>query len=225
MMFAYEYLKDTVEFNDDVIPVLIIENKKTFRQTLRSFYDDTIEEYFVFSQDFKPFDFDKRGFFISNVLDLNFQNKKLTTKINSVMQQTAINEYSSELSVIQMQLINLFDKLNQDYDFEYDTDFEIDFSSIIKLLPFNIDTATCDLSQLLISYILLLNKYLKFDLVVLHSIYDYFDYDEIEKIYNTLKPYHINILVITSSKPEHFSEFEELYIIDSDLCVIDTFEN
>lgn len=43
---------------------------------------------------------------------------------------------------------------------------------------------------------------------------------------NTAKiPYHINILVITSSKPEHFSEFEELYIIDSDLCVIDTFEN
>lgn len=77
----------------------------------------------------------------------------------------------------------------------------------------------------LVTYILLLNKYLNFDLFVLHSIYDYFDYDEIEKIYNTLKPYHINILVITSSNPEHFSEFEELYIIDSDLCVIDTFEN
>ena len=51
-------------------------------------------------------------------------------------------------------------------------------------------------------------------------------YITVRDVENTVKiPYHINILVITSSKPEHFSEFEELYIIDSDLCVIDTFEN
>lgn len=51
-------------------------------------------------------------------------------------------------------------------------------------------------------------------------------YMTVRDVENTVKiPYHINILVITSSKPEHFLEFEELYIIDSDLCVIDTFEN
>lgn len=223
-MFACEYLKDAVRFEEGLIPVIVVENKRIFRKILLSFFDGSIEEQFTFSQDFKPFDFDKRGFFISNVLDLNFQNKKLTTKINSVMQQTAINEYSSELLTIQTQLINLFDKLNQDYDFEYNPNYEIDFPSILKLLQFNIDVSLRDLSELLVSYILLINKYLKFDLFVLHSIYDYFDYDEIEKIYKTLTPYHINILVITSSKPEHYSEFEELHIIDSDLCVIDTFE-
>ncbi len=51
-------------------------------------------------------------------------------------------------------------------------------------------------------------------------------YMTVRDVENTVKiPYHINILAITSSKPEHFSEFEELYIIDSDLCVIDTLEN
>lgn len=51
-------------------------------------------------------------------------------------------------------------------------------------------------------------------------------YMTVRDVENTVKiHYHINILVITSSKSEHFSEFEELYIIDSDLCVIDTFEN
>ena len=60
---------------------------------------------------------------------------------------------------------------------------------------------------------------------VLHSIYDYFDYDEIEKIYKTLKLYHINVLVITSSKPKNISGFEEIHIIDYDLCLIDTCDN
>ena len=92
-------------------------------------------------------------------------------------------------------------------------------------MQFNIDISCRDLSELLVSYILLLNKYLNFDLFVLHSIYDYFDYDEIEKIYKTLKLYHINVLVVTSSNPEKISGFEEIHIIDSDLCVIDTCDN
>lgn len=121
------------------------------------------------------------------------------------MQQTAINDYSEDLILIKAQLVQLFDKLNQDFDFEYDSSFEIDFPSILKLLQFNIDISCHDLSELLISYILLLNKYLNVDLFVLHSIYDYFDYDKIEKIYKTLNLYHINVLVVTSSKPKKIS--------------------
>ena len=198
MMLSYEYLNDAVELSNSKIPVLVIENKKIFRQALRSFFDDTVEELFTFSQDFKTFDFNKRGFFISNAIDLDFQNKKLVNKINSLMQKTAVNECSEDLASIQTLLINLFDKLNKMYDFEYDSNFEIDYSSILKLLQFNIDTSSHDLPQLLISYIILLNKYLKFDLFVLHSLYDFFDNNELEGIYETLSLSHINILILSS---------------------------
>ena len=197
-MLSYEYLNDAVELSSSKIPVLVIENKKIFRQALRSFLDDTVEELFTFSQDFKPFDFNKRGFFISNAIDLDFQNKKLVNKINSLMQKTAVNECGEDLASIQTLLINLFDKLNKMYDFEYDSNFEIDYSSILKLLQFNIDTSSHDLPQLLISYIILLNKYLKFDLFVFHSLYDFFDNNELEGIYETLSLSHINILILSS---------------------------
>ena len=198
MMLSYEYLNDAVELSNSKIPVLVIENKKIFRQALRSFLDDTVEELFTFSQDFKPFDFNKRGFFISNAIDLDFQNKKLVNKINSLMQKTAVNECGEDLASIQTLLINLFDKLNKIYDFEYDSNFEIDYLSILKLFQFNIDTSSHDLPQLLISYIILLNKYLKFDLFVLHSLYDFFDNNELEGIYETLSLSHINILILSS---------------------------
>jgi len=107
MMLSYEYLNDAVELSNSKIPVLVIENKKIFRQALRSFFDDTVEELFTFSQDFKTFDFNKRGFFISNAIDLDFQNKKLVNKINSLMQKTAVNECSEDLASIQTLLINL----------------------------------------------------------------------------------------------------------------------
>lgn len=225
MMLSYEYLNDAVELSNCKIPVLVIENKKIFRQALRSFLDDTVEELFTFSQDFKPFDFNKRGFFISNAIDLDFQNKKLVNKINSLMQKTAVNECGEDLASIQTLLINLFDKLNKIYDFEYDSNFEIDYSSILKLFQFNIDTSSHDLPQLLISYIILLNKYLKFDLFVLHSLYDFFDNNELEGIYETLSLSHINILILSSSKSRHISKFEEIHILDPDLCIIDSDNN
>lgn len=225
MMLSYEYLNDAVELSSSKIPVLVIENKKIFRQALRSFLDDTVEELFTFSQDFKPFDFNKRGFFISNAIYLDFQNKKLVNKINSLMQKTAVNECGEDLASVQTLLINLFDKLNKMYDFEYDSNFEIDYSSILKLLQFNIDTSSHDLPQLLISYIILLNKYLKFDLFVLHSLYDFFDNNELEGIYETLSLSHINILILSSSKPRRISKFEEIHILDPDLCIIDSDNN
>ena len=215
-MLSYEYLNDAVELSNSKIPVLVIENKKIFRQALRSFLDDTIDELF---------NFNKRGFFISNAIDLDFQNKKLVNKINSLMQKTAVNECSEDLASIQTLLINLFDKLNKMYDFEYDSNFEIDYSSILKLFQFNIDTSSHDLPQLLISYIILLNKYLKFDLFVLHSLYDFFDNNELEGIYETLSLSHINILILSSSKPRHISKFEEIHILDPDLCIIDSDNN
>lgn len=224
-MLSYEYLNDAVELSNSKNPVLVIENKKIFRQALRSFLDDTVEKLFTFSQDFKPFDFNKRGFFISNAIDLDFQNKKLVNKINSLMQKTAVNECSEDLASIQTLLINLFDKLNKIYDFEYDSNFEIDYLSILKLFQFNIDTSSHDLPQLLISYIILLNKYLKFDLFVLHSLYDFFDNNELEGIYETLSLSHINILTLSSSKPRHISKFEEIHILDPDLCIIDSDNN
>lgn len=225
MMLSYEYLNDTVELSNGKISVLVIENKKIFRQALRSFLDDTVEELFTFSQDFQPFDFNKRGFFISNAIDLDFQNKKLVNKINSLMQQTAVNECGEDLASIQTLLVNLFDKLNEMYDFEYDSNFEIDYSSILKLFQFNIDTSLRELPQLLISYIIILNKYLKFDLFVFHSLYDFFDDNELEGIYETLSLSHINILILLSSKPWHISKFEEIHILDPDLCIIDSDNN
>ena len=36
-MLSYEYLNDAVELSNSKIPVLVIENKKIFRQALRSF--------------------------------------------------------------------------------------------------------------------------------------------------------------------------------------------
>ena len=53
-MVSFTYLNSPIEFEEDKIPVLVIENKKLFRDVLFSFTTETQDEYFTFSKDFKP---------------------------------------------------------------------------------------------------------------------------------------------------------------------------
>ncbi len=225
MMYAFKYLNEAVSFEEGKINVLVIENKKVFRQTLRSFYDDMSEELFTFSENFVPFDFGKKGYFIPNPMELDFQNKKLSNKITAAVGQTAVNEYFEDLTSIQSALFELFGKINSLYDYEYDSDIDIDFSTILKLFHFNVDTSSREAAELLVTYIIKLNKYLKFDLFVINGLYDYFDFEEIEGICEMLAYYHINILVLSSSKPENLTKYERMNILDADLCAIGNYSD
>ncbi len=222
MMISFTYLNSPIEFENDRVPVLVIENKKLFRDVLFSFTTETQEEYFTFSKDFKPFEFNKLGCFISNPINLDFNNKKLMTKINAFLSVNANNEFAAELANVNQSIFTLADKLVSlsSFDLTYD-ETSIDASSLIKLLSFQINSSDQSLCELLISFVLLLSKYLKTEVFVISNLYVYFSTEEIADIYKTLLLNHINLLVIEQNLPPHSYNYESVYIIDNDLCQID----
>lgn len=222
MMISFTYLNSPIEFENDRVPVLVIENKKLFRDVLFSFITETQEEYFTFSKDFKPFEFNKLGCFISNPVNLDFNNKKLMTKINAFLSVNANNEFAAELANVNQSIFTLADKLVSlsSFDLTYD-ETSIDASSVIKLLSFQINSSDQSLCELLISFVLLLSKYLKTEVFVISNLYVYFSTEEIADIYKTLLLNHINLLVIEQNLPPHSHNYESVYIIDNDLCQID----
>lgn len=219
MMISFTYFDSQIKFEDDKIPVLIIENKQLFRNVLYSFLNESHDEYFTFSENFKPFEFNKQGFFISNPIELDLNNKKLITKINSYLSNTVNNEFLPELSNVHQSIYDLADKLvaYSSFDLLYEN-IEIDSSDIVKLLSFKINCEEQTLAENLISFILLLHSYLKINIIVVANFYVYFSPEEAEQIFKTLTLNHINILLIEQSLPSHISAFESLHILDNDLC-------
>ena len=221
MMFNFSYYSSQIDFEQGKMPVLVIENKQLYRDVLFSFIDAEEEKYFTFSKNFEPLEFNKHGYFISNPIELDFQNKKLLSKLNAYLTIVANNEFCSEFSESQRAIYNLADKLVQFSSFDLTYDERIDVDSIIKLLSLKINYSDQSLELSFISYVLLLSTYLKVSVFVVANLFIYFSAEEVEKICKTLLLNHINLLIIEQSLPICNTEVLSFHILDNDLCQID----
>ena len=88
-MAKFSYIDDCIKIGEGIFPVLVIENKKLYRGVMSSFLNSCEEDYFVFSEDFKPFEFSKDGCFISEPIFVDMNSRKLLGKLDAHMQQTA----------------------------------------------------------------------------------------------------------------------------------------
>lgn len=220
-MVSFKFLSNPIEFADGEFPVLVIENKRLFRNVICSFENDNEEEYFVFSKDYTPIKFSKYGLFISNVLNVDLESKKLLGKINSYMEETANDEFILELSSIKQNLLTLAEKLCSFCDFDCEYNCDISTSDIIKTLQFKIGKAENTPEELLIMYFKLISKYLKINLFVVKNLHLMFDENELAMIYQELGLNHINVISLECFEPESNFDFESFHIIDKDLCEID----
>lgn len=222
MMIHFEYLKNEIVFDDEKIQLLVIENKELFRNVLLTFEQENADDMFIFSDNLSPFEFSKYGYFIHTPLFVDFQNKKLVSKLNSFLAEAANNEFQQELACLKSNIMSFAEQLGNfsDYDFKWCDD--IDTSSLVKLLQFRIDCRSQSPLELFVTYVLLLSKYLGIKIFVVTNLHMYFTDSELEEAYKTLLLNHINLLDVEPSAPNYCNAIESVHIIDSDLCYIDS---
>lgn len=221
MMISFKFLDNCIESKDGIFPVLVIENKKLFRNVVCAFESENAEEYFVFSKDFKPVEFNKMGIFVSNPLNVELDGRKLLTKINSYLEDVANTEYETQLAQAKQALMVLADLLScfGDFDCEYNND--ITTAEIVKLLQFKVGKEENTPEELLVTYLKLVSKYLKTELFVVPNLHLLFTDEEIALIYETLSVNYINLLSLECLEPMKKHDCEDFFIVDKDLCEID----
>ncbi len=225
MKCLFKLSDEPINFEKSCVHTLIIENKKLLRNVLTSFEFGDSEEYFVFSENFTPFDFDKKGFFIGNVLNVDLNNKKLSTKINGYLEKIANEELYVELSEVKSALLNLGDALSDftDYEFSFKQDF--DALSVVKFLDFTLCRDEYTEEEIFLKFISLLAKYLGIKVFVTSNLFLYFDKEELKQIFEIFALNNIFILDIEGYNPDCLKECCDYHIIDNDLCSIDSGEN
>ena len=221
MRAKFSYMDECIEIGDGVFSVLVIENKKLYREVLSSFLTSCEEDYFVFSENFKPFEFPKDGCFISDPIFVDLNSRKLLGKLDSYMQQTANDEFAEETAEVKAAVARLADKLATFCDFDCDYSDETDTSAIIKLIDFRFSAESDSVLQNFADFLKLSAKYLKTKVFVAANICLYFSPDEISSLLKDLSLEHINLLMVENTAPKAPRDGEKVYIVDDDLCVID----
>lgn len=220
MRVMYKYLPEPLSFHNKKPKIIVLENEKLFRKTAQSLYSDDSEELFVFSKDYKPVQFKKYVFFIGDILNYSFNNKKFITKINTDLENIANDEYYSDLCNIKGELLILANILSERFDFDIEYCDDIETSSIIKMLSFSPKNDTEEGIEKLIRFIKLMRDYVGYKFFVIQNLYLYFSDNEIEELFKTIISEEVLLLDLERYTPVNRSEYSDIAIIDRDLCVV-----
>lgn len=220
MMISFENLTKPIDFNDNNINVLCIENKKLYRNVVNSFYNENPEEQNIFfSEDYNPFKFRGNICFVNDFYNLSISSSVIK-KLYDEIAVFCNNELQEETTNIKSQIIKLIDLVIKNFDYDFNYNLDVNLQDLFKIQ--NVKPAISNVSLLssLLDYILVINKYIAPKCFLLLNLHLYFNELELSDFYKELTYNNINIFVVENNKNFETNIFEKVTIIDNDLCEI-----
>ncbi len=221
MKLMYKYLSSPISFDNNNIKALVIENPDLLRKTVSCLYSDNIDELFVISENYKPLAFNQKARFIGDVLNFNFADKKLMSRINSDLENIGNTYFYDEISSIKEKILYLCCSLSAKMEFDVDFNDNIETSALIKMCSFSVRDDSYDGVEKLLRFFKLMHSYVGIKCFIVQNLFLYYPEKRLEELFTSLADFDICVVDIEHSVPQKLSANIDLIIIDNDLCVVD----
>ena len=213
-----------IEIEDNIIYTLVFENKKYYRENIIELINQHKgnEGSYILSNDNKEISFDKNSYIITDIFNIDINNKKVLSKIYSSLLKEIVEDISSynELST---NIRVYFEKLIFNSSLEIDQGEEIDMSSLLKLGDFKIHVENDDILEKFVKFLKVLSELCGYKIIFVVGLHTVFTQDEIIEIYKEVCLNKINIINIEYQQFNNLSNenYKEIvYIFDEDNCEI-----
>ena len=213
-----------IEIEDNIIYTLVFENKKYYRENIIELINQHKgnEGSFILSNDNKEISFDKKSYIITDIFNIDINNKKVLSKIYSSLLKEIVEDISSynELST---NIRVYFEKLIFNSSLEIEQGEEIDMSSLLKLGDFKIHVENDDILEKFLKFLKVLSELCSYKIIFVVGLHTVFTQDEIIEIYKEVCLNKINIINIEYQQFNNLSNenYKEIvYIFDGDNCEI-----
>ena len=213
-----------IELEENVIHTLVFENKLYYREIILELLKQHkgLEGNFVLSEKNREIAFDKNSYFISDLFNIDINNKKILTKVYATLQKQVeedIIEYNQLTSVIK----RYFERLIFNNNLDLEQDEEIDVMALLKLGDFKIYFEESNYLEKIIKYMRILIDLCGVKVIFLIGLHSIFNEEEIKKFYKEICLNKINIVNIETQQCNNNSseEYKEVvYIFDKENCEI-----
>ena len=213
-----------IEIEDNIIYTLVFENKKYYRENIIELINQNKgnEGSYILSNDNKEISFDKNSYIITDIFNIDINNKKVLSKIYSSLLKEIVEDISSynELST---NIRVYFEKLIFNSSLEIEQGEEIDMSSLLKLGDFKIHVENDDILEKFLKFLKVLSELCSYKIIFVVGLHTVFTQDEIIEIYKEVCLNKINIINIEYQQFNNLSNenYKEIvYIFDGDNCEI-----
>ena len=213
-----------IELEENVIHTLVFENKLYYREIILELLKQHkgLEGNFVLSEKNREIAFDKNSYFISNLFNIDINNKKILTKVYATLQKQVeedIIEYNQLISVIK----RYFERLIFNNNLDLEQDEEIDVMALLKLGDFKIYFEESNYLEKITKYMKVLIDLCGVKVIFLIGLHSIFNNDEIRQFYKEICLNKIKIVNIETQQCNNNSseEYKEVvYIFDKENCEI-----
>lgn len=213
-----------IVLEDNLIHTIIFENKKYYRENILELIRQHkgYEGSFILSDNNKEVSFDKNSYFISDLFNIDINNKKIISKVYGELLKNVVDDIA-EYNKITSYIREYFETLvfSNNIDLEYND--EIEANSLLKLGDFKIQFEESNYLEKLIKFLKVLVELCNIKVIFIVGLYRVFSVKEVEKIYKEVCLNKINIINIESEqqntkKSDCYNEL--VYIFDKDNCEI-----
>lgn len=201
---------------------LIVENSKEYLRVVEELYNECFlgeDSDFVLSNNSEILDLSKNCLFLYNYFDLDLNNKKIISEINSrVADVFKSKDFVDDFYKLNQLFISISDKVIDDFDFKLEYDDELSYDKLIKLAGFRIASESKFIERLM-SYIKIYTNLKKTKIVVFVGLSEYLSLEELEIFLKELKYLELKCLFLEAHQKYNL-DFVGRVIIDNDLCEI-----
>lgn len=215
-------LENDIEFNENYINILEIENKKMFSQLIYSLnrlinYNEESEELILLEGN-KKLSLCKEILLIHNLFNIDINESKILKTLHQDIENQYKQEYS-EMNLLEKfsDIIKNINEIISGYDFEFEYKREITIKEILKTIGFKFDSNYYDNPFDNIMCIFdLVSTFNLYKVIILVNAKCYFKEEELVEIYKAAKYRNINLLIIEPIVDGKLKYLENKLSIDND---------
>lgn len=226
MILAHASLDEPIKLTEGIPHILVLEEKKLRVQLIEELKSqiEQGEETFVLSEEDRVLKMDKVATIVLDPFSLDFNQKKIISKIQAALKEIALDESNYEESMrIAGAVSTYFENLASHINYPIIFNDSVEISDLIKMSGAKIEVATTSFFEHILNYMCLMNDILGVELVIFLNLHLYMQDKEIQELYKMASYKKIYLLLIESFDIEKNSLLERVTIIDKDLCVIRNF--
>lgn len=214
-----------IEFKENIVDLIVIEDKKVFREYIGELYSQCMDlndsGRFVLSNEEKEIKLSKKVEIILDFYSLDINNKKIITKVYNKLKEISTEEdMYVETGKINSEIVRYVDKIVDISDYPLEFSIDMDIVDLFKMTNVKfLKDYTSELDRIC-DYISVVNEITGKDIFIFVNFRDFFKLEELEEFYKFVAYKKIFLIMIENEVNDVCNEFEKVFVLDKDLCEI-----
>lgn len=223
MKLSHPIFEFPIEFNENTINVLVVENQKIFTDFIMDLLNQTTGKSgeFVLSENIDSLNISKELDLIIDIFSIDLNQKKILTKLYSILKNKAMDgeHYLATMDIIS-NISRYLEEIIETIEYPLLYTNEFDIGLIFKVVDLRLNDEYESLFDKITNYISIMREIAGISCFVFVNLKSFISDIEIAEIYKFAFYQKINIILLESTYKDVMNPYETIRIIDTDLCEI-----